>query len=158
VTLLEYGDFECPYCGQAEPVVRELLAEGGLRYVWRHLPLTDVHPNARLAAEAAEVAGAQGAFWEMHDLLLDHQGALRVPDLIGYAERLRLDVVRFERELRTHAHAAAHVDDDLDGAEASGAAGTPSFFINGIRYRGAYDLASLTHQVQLARVRAIAAS
>jgi Na+/H+ antiporter NhaA len=154
VTLVEYGDFECPYCGQAEPVVRELLDEGDLRYVWRHLPLSDVHPNARLAAEAAEVAGAQGAFWGMHDLLLDHQGELRPPHLRDYAERLGLDLDRFGRELRAHDSAAEHVDADLDSAAASGAAGTPSFFINGSRYRGAYDLATLTQQVQLARIRA----
>src|SRR5207248_4191761 len=86
VTVVEYGDFECPYCGQAEPVVRELLADAGdVRYVWRHLPLNDVHPNAQSAAEAAEAAASQDAFWEMHDLLLDHQGALRPPDLAGYA-------------------------------------------------------------------------
>jgi Na+/H+ antiporter NhaA len=155
VTLVEYGDFECPYCGQAEPVVRELLDDADLRYVWRHLPLTDVHPHARLAAEAAEIAGRQDAFWEMHDLLFAHQDALRPADLRRYATQLGLDVERFDRELREHAQAATQVDEDLDGAEASGAAGTPSFFINGVRYRGAYDLASLTHQVQLARIRAL---
>ena len=96
VTLVEYGDFECPYCGQAEPVVRELLRDfGDVRYVWRHLPLTDVHPRAQLAAEAAEAAADQGAFWEMHDLLLDHQDALGLSDLVGYAEQLGLDVERF---------------------------------------------------------------
>ena len=90
VTVVEYGDFECPYCGQAEPVVRELLGGfGDVRYVWRNLPLTDVHPRAQLAAEAAEAAGDQGAFWEMHDLLLDHQDALRPDDLVGYARRAR---------------------------------------------------------------------
>ena len=92
VTLVEYGDFECPYCGMAEPAVRELLRDyGEVRYVWRHLPLTDVHPNAQLAAEAAEAAARQGAFWEMHDLLLDHQDALHPRDLIGYADSLGLD-------------------------------------------------------------------
>ena len=98
VTVVEYGDFECPYCGQAEPVVRELLADfGDVRYVWRHLPLTDVHPHAQLAAEAAEAAAAQGAFWEMHDLLLEHQDALQPRDLLGYAEQLGLDLERFQR-------------------------------------------------------------
>src|SRR5436853_25684 len=83
VTIVEYGDFECPYCGQAEPVVRELLSDfGDVRYVWRHLPLSDVHPRAELAAEAAEAAADQGAFWEMHDHLLDHQDALAPQDLI----------------------------------------------------------------------------
>jgi Na+/H+ antiporter NhaA len=103
VTVVEYGDFECPYCGQAEPFVRELLREfGDVRYVWRHLPLNDVHPQAQLAAEAAEAAAAQDAFWPMHDLLLDHQDALRPADLIRYAEQLGLDVERFSSRLREH--------------------------------------------------------
>ena len=107
VTLVEYADFECPYCGQAEPIVRELLADfGDIRYVWRHLPLRDVHPHAQFAAEAAEAAARQGAFWEMHDLLLDHQGALLTPDLVGYAEQLGLDVARFTNDLHHHAGAA----------------------------------------------------
>ena len=98
---MEYADFECPYCGLAEPVVRELLADfGDLRYVWRHLPLRDVHPNAQLAAEASEAAAGQGAFWEMHDLLMAHQGALRLPDLLRYAGELGLDVPAFTRALR----------------------------------------------------------
>jgi len=79
---VEYGDFECPYCGRAEPVVRELMADyGDLRYVWRHLPLTDVHPHAQLAAEGAEAAAGQGKFWQMHDQLLDHQGAYDISTL-----------------------------------------------------------------------------
>ena len=90
VTLVEYGDFECPYCGRAEPVIRELLADfGDLRYVWRHLPLNDVHPRAQLAAEASEAAAAQGAFWPMHDLLIEHQDELAPKDLIRYAEQHR---------------------------------------------------------------------
>src|SRR5690606_29740680 len=101
VTLVEYGDFECPHCGRAEPAVRELLADfGDVRYVWRHLPLTDVHPHAQLAAEATEAAGEQGAFWEMHDLLFAHQDALRAEDLISYAGQLGLDVDQFERDLQ----------------------------------------------------------
>src|SRR5262249_16889647 len=106
VTLVEYGDFQCPFCGQAEPVVRELLTHfGDLRYVWRHLRLSDVHPNAQLAAEASEAASAQGRFWEMHDLLLQHQDALRPPDLTRYASELGLDVDRFADDLRRHAWA-----------------------------------------------------
>jgi Na+/H+ antiporter NhaA len=153
VTVVEYGDFECPYCGQAEPVVRELLAEGDLRYVWRHLPLVDVHPHALLAAEAAEAAGRQGAFWEMHDELLAHQGELRATDLRRYAERLGLDVEQFAADVHGRA-AADHVAEDRDSADLSGAAGTPTFFINGSRHRGAYDLETLTKQTQLARIRA----
>ena len=101
VTVVEYGDFECAYCGQAEPVVRELLREfGDVAYVWRHLPLTEVHPHAQIAAETAEAAADQGAFWEMHDLLLDHQDALRPDELVGYAKQLGLDPDRFTTALR----------------------------------------------------------
>jgi protein-disulfide isomerase len=150
VTVVEYGDFECPYCGQAEPVVRELLAQqDDVRYVWRHLPLSDVHPNARLAAEAAEAAGDQGAFWEMHDLLLGHQDKLRAPDLIGYAEDLGLDVGRFRDHLQQHA-GAARIAEDVDSADLSGVSGTPTLFINGRRHRGAYDIATLTSAVRQA--------
>jgi len=154
VTVLEYGDFECPYCGRAEPAVRDLLADfGDVRYVWRHLPLTDVHPHASAAAEAAEAAGAQGAFWELHDLLLDHQDALLDSDLIGYAEELGLDVQRFDNDLRGAA-GAAHIAEDVDSADLSGVSGTPTFFINGRRHHGAYDLATLSVEVRAARARA----
>jgi Na+/H+ antiporter NhaA len=150
VTVVEYGDFECPYCGQAEPVVRELLRDfGDVRYVWRHLPLNDVHPRAQLAAEAAEAAADQGAFWEMHDLLLGNQGALRLPDLIGYAEQLGLDIERFTNALRAHA-GAARVAEDVDSADLSGVSGTPTFFINGRRHYGAYDIATLSAAVRVA--------
>jgi Na+/H+ antiporter NhaA len=156
VTLVEYGDLECPYCGQAEPVVRELLADyGDVRYVWRHLPLTDVHPHAQLAAEATEAAAEQGAFWEMHDRLLDHQDALRRPDLEGHARELGLDVDRFADALRTHEY-AARVADDVDSADLSGVSGTPTFFINGRRHYGAYDIGSLTAAVRAAKARALA--
>ena len=153
VTVVEYGDFECPYCGQAEPAVRELLRDfGDVRYVWRHLPLTDVHPEAQLAAEAAEAAGRQGAFWEMHDLLLDHQDALRPRDLIGYAASLGLDTDRFAADLRKHA-GAAHVSEDVDSADLSNVSGTPTFFVNGKRHYGAYDIQTLKKAVKLAAAR-----
>jgi Na+/H+ antiporter NhaA len=153
VTVVEYGDFECPYCGQAEPVVRELLRDfGDVTYVWRHLPLNDVHPNAQQAAEAAEAATEQGAFWEMHDLLLDHQEALGFDDLLGYAEQLGLDVERFEEDLRTRV-GARRVAEDVDSADLSGVSGTPTFFINGIRHYGAYDIATLSGAVKAARAR-----
>jgi protein-disulfide isomerase len=158
VTLVEYGDFECPYCGQAEPVVRELLRDfGDVRYVWRHLPLSDVHPHARLAAEAAEAAADQGAFWEMHDLLLDHQDLLGFGDLVRYAEQLGLDVERFTNQLQDHA-GAARVADDVDSADLSGVSGTPTFFINGRRHYGAYDIDTLTTEVRTARARASVAA
>ncbi|MFD8963635.1 Na+/H+ antiporter NhaA [Streptomyces sp. NPDC059568] len=153
VTVVEYGDFECPYCGLAEPVIRELLADSGdVRYVWRHLPLTDVHPNAQLAAEASEAAAEQGAFWEMHDLLLDHQGDLRLADLLCYTAETGLDTDRFHRNLRHH-KGAARVAEDVETADMSGVSGTPTFFINGRRHHGAYDIEGLTAAVRAARAR-----
>ncbi len=155
VTLLEYGDYECPYCGQAELVVRELLDSFGdeLRYVWRHLPLNDVHPHAQMAAEAAEAAAAQGEFWAMHDTLLGHQDELTLSALRGDAERLGLDVERFWEELRHREH-APRIDEDVATADSSEVAGTPTFFINGRRHHGAYDVASLTAAVSASRARA----
>ena len=158
VTLVEYGDFECPYCGQAEPVVRELLRDvGDVRYVWRHLPLSDVHPNAELAAEAAEAAGDQGVFWELHDRLLDHQHQLSPSELVGHAEELGLDVERFTEYLRHH-DGAGRVAEDVDSADLSGVSGTPTFFINGRRHYGAYDIDTLKNEVRLARARAAVAA
>ena len=117
VTVVEYGDFECPYCGRAEPSVRELLADfGDVRYVWRHLPLSDVHPHAQLAAEASEAAAAQDSFWEMHDLLLDHQDALKPSDLMRYAGQIGLDAEQFAGDLRKH-NGAARVAEDVDSAD-----------------------------------------
>jgi Na+/H+ antiporter NhaA len=157
VTLLEYGDLECPYCGQAEPIVRELLTEfGDIRYVWRHLPLTDVHPNAQLAAEASEAAAAQGKFWEMHDMLLAHQDALHMKDLLRYAGELDLDVERFTDDVRHHV-GAARVASDVDSADLSSVSGTPTFFVNGVRHHGAFDIASLKAAVKAAGARAIIA-
>jgi Na+/H+ antiporter NhaA len=155
VTLVEYGDYECPYCGQAEVVIRELLDSFGteLRYVWRHLPLNDVHPNAQMAAEATEAAGSQGAFWDLHDKLLTHQDELMAPDLGRYAEELGLDVERFWDDLRRREH-APRVADDVASADASGVAGTPTFFINGRRHYGAYNIETLTEAVQRAKRRA----
>jgi Na+/H+ antiporter NhaA len=154
VTVVEYGDFECPYCGQAEPVVRELLGDfGDVRYVWRHLPLNDVHPRAQVAAEASEAAADQGAFWEMHDLLLTHQDALRPSDLTEYARRLGLDVDRFSEDIRTH-NGAARIAQDVDSADLSSVSGTPTFFINGRRHYGAYDIGTLSAAVHAAGARA----
>ena len=154
VTVVEYGDFECPYCGLAESSVRELLRDfGDVRYVWRHLPLTDVHPHAQLAAEATEAAAKQGAFWGLHDLLLEHQGALTVRDLVGYATSLGLDTERFTASLRKHA-GTARVAEDTDSADLSGVSGTPTFFVNGMRHYGAYDIESLSKAVKLALARA----
>lgn len=157
VSLVEYGDFECPYCGQAEPVVRELLNDLGedVRFAFRHLPLADVHPHAQMAAEAAEAAAAQGRFWEMHDLLFAHQDALELRDLLRYAEQLELDVPRFKDELRRRVH-AARVAEDVADADASQVTGTPTFFVDGRRHRGAYDVATLEAAIHAARRRNLA--
>ncbi len=154
VTVVEYGDFECPYCGQAEPVMRELLSDlGDVSYVWRHLPLNDVHPRAQLAAEASEAAAEQGAFWEMHDRLLDHQDALRPTELTRHARELGLDVDRFRDAMRRHV-GAGRIAEDVDSADMSGVTGTPSFFINGRRHYGAYDIDTLKKAAKAARARA----
>jgi Na+/H+ antiporter NhaA len=155
VTLVEYGDYECPYCGRAESVIRELLDEFGddLRYVWRHLPLNDVHLNAQNAAEAAEAAAAQGAFWEMHDKLIHNQDQLGAPDPERHAAELGLDVERFRDEMQRRVY-APRVAEDVSSADASDVAGTPGFFINGRRHRGAYDVETLSRLVRDARGRA----
>jgi len=154
VTLVEYGDFECPYCGRAEPAVRGLIREfGELRFVFRHLPLTDVHAHAQMAAEASEAAAVQGAFWEMHDMLMDHQGALTFSDLVGYAESIGLDTDKFSADLRKHV-GAYRVAEDIDSADLATVSGTPTFFINGNRYYGAFDLAALKEAIHTAKARA----
>ncbi|HEY3725619.1 MAG TPA: Na+/H+ antiporter NhaA [Solirubrobacteraceae bacterium] len=154
VTLLEYGDLECPYCGQAEPVIRELLRDfGDVRYVWRHLPLNDVHPHAQLAAEAAEAAAAQEKFWEMHDALLAHQDDLTLKAIAAEAERLGLDVEKFRGYLRKR-KSAGRIAEDVESADLSGVSGTPTFFINGHRHQGAYDIDTLSKAVRQARARA----
>jgi Na+/H+ antiporter NhaA len=155
VTLLEYGDFECPYCGQAESVIRQLLSDHGddVRYVWRHLPLNDVHPTAQLAAEASEAAATQGKFWEMYDILLAHQEALSMRDLVQYAKELDLDVDRFSDELRRREY-VPRVSEDVTSADESGVSGTPTFFINGRRHYGVYDINTLTDEVRAAKTRA----
>jgi Na+/H+ antiporter NhaA len=153
VTLLEYGDLECPYCGQAEPVIRELLSDiGDLRYVWRHLPLSDVHPQAQLAAEATEAAALQGRFWEMHDRLLAHQDELRIRQIMGHAEALGLDMDKFRAAIQKR-KGAGHIAEDVESADLSGVSGTPTFFINGHRHQGAYDVDTLTKAVKIARTR-----
>lgn len=155
VTLVEYGDYECPWCGHAEAVVRGLLAgfEDSLRYVFRHLPLADVHPHARLAAEAAEAAGAQGAWWEMHDRLFAHQEALAPEALREHARALGLDVERFEEDLRRRRF-APRVERDVESADRGEVTGTPTFFLNGRRHHGAYDESTLAQAVREARAAA----
>ncbi|WP_026910424.1 Na+/H+ antiporter NhaA [Patulibacter minatonensis] len=156
VTVVEYADFECPFCGRAEPTIRELMKNAGtdhLRYVFRHLPLADVHPHAQMAAEASEAAAAQGMFWEMHDRLYEHQDELTPKELIGHARALDLDVERFTHDLRERRH-LKRVERDVDGADESGVSGTPSFFINGRRHHGVYDIDALRAAVRSAKMRA----
>jgi Na+/H+ antiporter NhaA len=152
VTVVEYGDFQCPYCGRAEIAVSEVRSDADVRFVWRHLPLTDVHPQAQLAAEAAEAAAAQGAFWPMHDLLLTRQDQLRIADLLRYADELGLDRERFHADLKRHVH-AVRIAQDVESADLSGVSGTPTFFINGQRHYGAYDAKTLTAAIKVARAR-----
>jgi Na+/H+ antiporter NhaA len=150
--LVEYGDFQCPFCARATgslDEVRERLGDQ-LRYVFRHLPLTDVHEHAELAAQAAEAAGSQGRFWEMHDRLFAHQDALALPDLVAHARALELDVERFVNELLDGVH-ARRVREDVASAEVSGARGTPTFFVNGRRHSGPYDAASLVQALESSR-------
>jgi protein-disulfide isomerase len=144
VTLLEYGDYECPYCGAAYPVVKEVQEKMGdrLRFVFRNFPITTSHPHAEQAAEAAEAAGPQGRFWEMHDVLYEHQRHLEDADLRSYAERLGLDLDRFDGEMTAHAHAARVHEDFMSGVR-SGVNGTPTFYIDGVRHDDSYDADTL---------------
>jgi protein-disulfide isomerase len=151
VTFVEYGDFECPHCGSMEPVLRELrrLAGPGMRFVYRHFPLTTSHPHAQHAAEAAEAAGVRDAFWPMHDTLFANQDRLGDADLVGYAAALGLDAAAVADELAAHVYAPNVRDDFMSGAR-SGVSGTPTFFINGVRYDGDYTLDALARMVQRA--------
>jgi protein-disulfide isomerase len=144
LTLIEYGDFQCPYCARAHAALDELGEElGDIRLVFRHLPLADKHPLAEPAAEAAEAAASQGKFWEMHDLLFEQQRQVTDPqDLVVLAERLDLDLERFRAEVQSGRH-RPRVQADLARGHGDGATGTPTFFINGVRYRGDSDRASL---------------
>jgi protein-disulfide isomerase len=150
LTLVEYGDFECPYCGAAYPIVREVerILGDEVRTVFRYFPLTRIHPHALQAAEAAEAAAAQGRFWEMHDLLFENQKRLRTKDLLRYAGELGLDVERFEAELEAHVH-EQRVRNDVRSGIRSGVNGTPTFFVNGVRHNGSYDVETLVNALRL---------
>jgi protein-disulfide isomerase len=140
VTLVQYGDYECPYCGAAYPIIKEVQTRLGdrLRFVFRNFPISTSHPHAEQAAEAAEAAATQGRFWEMHDLLYENQRRLRDQDLRGYAEKLGLDVDLFDKELAQHVHAARVHEDFMSGVR-SGVNGTPTFYINGTRHDDSYE-------------------
>lgn len=140
-TLVEYGDYQCPSCGAAYPIVKEVQRRLGarLRFVFRNFPLTTMHPHAQQAAEAA---GAQGRYWPMHDLLFEHQGALTDAALVRYAKALDLDAARFADEVQQHQY-AARVREDVASGTDSGVNGTPTFYINGARHDAPYDLETL---------------
>jgi protein-disulfide isomerase len=144
VTLLEYGDYQCPFCRSAYVSLKHVFQIMGdeLRFAYRHFPLTQIHPHAQQAAEAAEAAARQGRFWEMHAQLFEHQSRLGTRDLLRYAEVIGLDVVSFLAELKEHVHAPRVRADFLSGVR-SGVNGTPTFFINGVRHNGGYDVESL---------------
>jgi protein-disulfide isomerase len=151
VTLVEYGDYECPYCGEAYPIVKEIQERmgGGLRFVFRNFPITTSHPHAELAAEAAEAAAAQGRFWEMHDHLYEHQRQLQGDHIRSYAEALELDLDLFDKELTEHVHADRIHEDFMSGVR-SGVNGTPTFFINGLRHDDSYELETLLDALERA--------
>ena len=140
ITLVEYGDYECPHCGRAYPIIKTVQQSLGreLRFVYRNFPLTEAHPHAVHAAEVAESAAVEGKFWEMHDIIFEHQDALEDEDLVGYAEQLALDAVRIEGELEAGTH-AARVRADFRSGVRSGVNGTPTFFVNGQRYDGSWS-------------------
>ncbi|MGA7978221.1 MAG: DsbA family protein [Nitrososphaeraceae archaeon] len=144
VTLLEYGDYQCPYCGQAYPIIKQVqnLLNGKLCFVFRNFPITQIHPHAQHAAEAAEFAAANDKFWEMHDYLYEHQQALDDNHLEKYASKLGLDITQFNHDMATHAYAQRVREDFLSGVR-SGVNGTPTFYINDIRYNGSWDLETL---------------
>jgi protein-disulfide isomerase len=144
-TLVEFGDYECPYCGQAYPIIKEIQKYLGnnLRFVFRNFPLTQIHPHAQHAAEAAEAAGAQNKFWEMHDYLYEHQQALDDKNLEKYAGILGLGMVKFKNDFYKHVYASRVREDFLSGVR-SGVNGTPSFFLNGIHYNNSWDYETLS--------------
>jgi protein-disulfide isomerase len=148
VTLVEYGDYECPHCGRAYPIVEEIRRKFAdrLRFVFRHFPLTQVHSHAEVAAEAAEAAAAQNQFWEMHNALFTHQDALDTSHLVRYASRLGLDTAPLEQELAAHTFQNRVHEDFMSGVR-SGVNGTPTFFINRIRHDGPFDLSSLFNAI-----------
>jgi protein-disulfide isomerase len=152
LTLPEYGDYECPFCGRAHPSVKQVLRTLGdeLAFAYRHFPLSQIHPHARQAAEAAEAAGAQGRFWQYHDLLFENQDRLDMRDLVAYAQALGLDLERFVADLEAHTHAPRVREDFLSGVR-SGVNGTPTFFVNGVRHNGGYDPESLVEALVAAR-------
>ena len=151
VTLVEYGDYECPYCGKAYPIIKELQQRMGnqLRFVFRNFPVNTIHEHAGVAAQAAEAAAAQGKFWEMHDLLYEHQDDLADADLLQYALKLGLEIYRFQSDLSSEKY-AKKVRDDFRGGIRSGVNQTPTFFINNVRYNGEHTVEPLLQALESA--------
>lgn len=149
VTLLEYGDYQCPYCGSAYPIVKRLQEHFGkdLRFVFRNFPLAQAHEHAVSAALAAEAAGLQGKFWQMHDLLYEHQSRLNTSDILGYGRVLKLDMTKF-REDAASPKLLERVKSDFVSGEDSGVEGTPSFYINSQKYRGSYEYSALKESIE----------
>jgi protein-disulfide isomerase len=153
VTLVEYGDYQCPYCGEAFPIIKRIQKEmdGDLRFIFRNFPLTEIHSHALAAASAAEAAALHDRFWEMHDMLYENQAKLRDRDLIARAEKLKLNIERFMSDLSSH-EVTTKIQEDFSGGIRSGVNGTPTFFINGLRHDGSYEyeylLAALQEQLE----------
>ncbi|MEM3404329.1 MAG: DsbA family protein [Nitrososphaeria archaeon] len=149
ITLVEYGDYECPHCKAAHEVLKRVLGElgGKVLFVFRHFPISTVHPNAKTAAEAAEAAASQGRFWEMHNILFENQDSLDIDSIKRYATTLNMNLQRFEKELLEHVHSQRVREDFMSGVR-SGVNGTPTFFINGTRYWGAITVDSLTKALE----------
>jgi protein-disulfide isomerase len=149
ITLVEYGDYECPYTAAAYPIVKEIMSQFAdkIYFVFRNFPLNDIHPHAQVAAEAAEAAAAQDKFWDMHDYLFEHQKALDYTNLLEYAQKVGLNIERFKKDISRHAYASL-IEQSLKGGINSGVEGTPTFFINGVRYENSWDLDTLSETLQ----------
>ncbi len=152
VTLVEYGDYECPVCGAAYPIVKDIQKKLGvnLRFVFRNFPLSEMHPHAAQAAEAAEAASAQGKFWEMHDALYENQGNLSERDLLDYSEKIGLDENQFATDLQNETY-ADKIQTDFESGVESGVNGTPTFFVNGVRFDGDWQNGELLDALQQSR-------
>jgi len=152
IELVEFGDYECPHCAAVHPVIQQLQAEASdeLCFVYRHFPLVEIHRLAQTAAEAAEAAAGQGRFWDLHDKLYENSPALDLPQLIQYAREIGLEVNRFRDEVRTHVY-LPRVQIGIESGLETGVHGTPTFFINGVQYRGSYDLETMLEALKVAR-------
>jgi protein-disulfide isomerase len=149
LTLVEYGDYECPYTGMAYPIVKEIMRQLGnkMYFVFRNFPLNEIHPHAQHAAEASEAASAQDKFWEMHDHLFEHQKALDDRHLLEYAQKVGLDIDRFKGDMSRHIHASS-INESLKSGINSGVEGTPTFFVNGVRYEDSWDLETFSETLK----------